>query len=102
MNLKTDRNNSLSQLQSHAEKSGNMCCFEEINSCNQKKIELEGELLRGCVVVWLAPSPRNKRVPGSTPGWGLSVWSLHVLPVCALGYFRVLWLPPTVQKEACW
>ena len=23
----------------------------------------------------------QQRVPGSTPGWGLSVWSLHVLPV---------------------
>ena len=25
----------------------------------------------------------SKRVPGSIPGWGLSVWSLHVLPVYA-------------------
>ena len=32
---------------------------------------------------WLAPSPHSKRVPGSTLGWGLSVWSLHVLPVYA-------------------
>ena len=24
-----------------------------------------------------------QRVPGSTPAWGLSVWSLHVLPVYA-------------------
>ena len=36
----------------------------------------------GCtVVLWLAPSHHSKRVPGSTPSWGLSVWSLHVLPV---------------------
>ena len=38
----------------------------------------------GCMVVWwLALLPHNKRVPGSIPGWGLSVWSLHVLPVYA-------------------
>ena len=38
----------------------------------------------GCKVVWwLAPSPQSERVPGSTPDWGLSVWSLHVLPVYA-------------------
>ena len=30
---------------------------------------------------WLALSPHSESVPGSTPGWGLSVWSLHVLPV---------------------
>jgi len=35
------------------------------------------------VVWWLAPSLHSKRVPGSTAGWGLSVWSLHVLPVYA-------------------
>ena len=36
----------------------------------------------GCTVVWLlAPSPHSERVPGSIPTWGLSVWSLHVLPV---------------------
>jgi len=23
----------------------------------------------------------QQRVPGSNPGWGLSVWSLHVLPM---------------------
>ena len=33
------------------------------------------------MVWWLAPLPHSKRVPGLTPGWGLSVWSLHVLPV---------------------
>ena len=38
----------------------------------------------GCTVVWwLAPSPHSKRVPGSIPTWGLSVWSLHVLPMYA-------------------
>ena len=36
---------------------------------------------RCTVVWWLAPLPHSKRVPGSTPGWGLSVWSLHVLLV---------------------
>ena len=37
-------------------------------------------ILGGCTVVWwLAPSPHSKRVPGSNPSWGLSVWSLHVL-----------------------
>ena len=35
------------------------------------------------MVWWLALLPHNERVPGSTPGWGLSVWSLHVLPVYA-------------------
>jgi len=35
------------------------------------------------VVWWLAPLPHSERVPGSIPTWGLSVWSLHVLPVCA-------------------
>ena len=35
------------------------------------------------VVWWLAPLPHSKRVPGLTPGWGLSVWSLYVLPVYA-------------------
>ena len=29
------------------------------------------------------PSPPSERVPGSSPGWSLSVWSLHVLPVYA-------------------
>ena len=48
------------------------------------------------VVWWLALSPHSKRVPGSTPGWGLSVWSLHVLPVYAWvlsGYSG--YLPPS-------
>ena len=35
------------------------------------------------MVWWLAPSPQSERVPGSIPTWGLSVWSLHVLPVYA-------------------
>ena len=40
--------------------------------------------VRGCTVVWwLAPSPHSERVPGSIPSWGLSVCSLHVLPVYA-------------------
>ena len=38
----------------------------------------------GCPVVWwLAPAPHSERVPGLTPGWGLSVWSLLFLPVYA-------------------
>jgi len=32
---------------------------------------------------WLAPSPHSESVLGSTPGWGLSVGSLHVLYVYA-------------------
>lgn len=33
--------------------------------------------------------------------WGLSVWSLHVLPACALvGSFQALRLPPTAQRHA--
>ena len=37
------------------------------------------------MVWWLGPSPlpHSKRVPGSNPGWGLSVWSLYVLPMYA-------------------
>ena len=35
------------------------------------------------LIWWLAPSPHSERVPGSIPTWGLSVWSLHVLPVYA-------------------
>jgi len=43
-----------------------------------------------------APSPHNERVPGSTPGWGLSVWSLHVLPVYAWVLSRYSsFLPPS-------
>jgi len=48
------------------------------------------------VVWWLAPSPHSKGVPGSIPSSGLSVWSLHVLPVyaCVLsGYYS--FLPPS-------
>jgi len=38
----------------------------------------------GCTVVWwLAPLPHSERVPSSIPTCGLSVWSLHVLPVYA-------------------
>ena len=33
------------------------------------------------MVWWLALSPHSERVPCSTPSWGFSVWSLHVLPV---------------------
>ena len=39
------------------------------------------------VVWWLAPLPHSKRVrepPGLNPG--LSVWSLHLLPVCMRGF----------------
>ena len=56
----------------------------------------------GCTVVWwLAPSPHSKRVPGLIPSWGLSVWSLHDLPVYAwvlTGYSG--FLPPS-RKNAC-
>ena len=36
-------------------------------------------------------SPHSKRVPGSNPGLGLSVWSLHVSPSVCVG---LLLLPP--------
>ena len=56
---------------------------------------------RGCTVVWwLAPSPHSWRVPGSTPSWGLSVWSLYVLPVYAWvlsGYSG--FLPPSLNMH---
>ena len=46
----------------------------------------------GCTVVWgLAPSPHSKRVPGSIPGWSLSVFSpgppasSHHPKACMLG-----------------
>merc|ERR1712035_185044 len=37
----------------------------------------------GTVVQWLALPPHSKKVAGSILTWGLSVWSLHVLPVPA-------------------
>ena len=53
-------------------------------------------------LVWqLAPSPHSRRVPGLNPGWGLSVWSWHVLQVYAWvlsGYSGFLTLP---EKHAC-
>ena len=49
--------------------------------------------------VTLAPLPHSERVPGSNSSWGLSVWSLHVLPVrVCMGSLRVLQLPPTAQN----
>jgi len=58
----------------------------------QKK-EAEWTQMHGGVV-GTSLSPRSERVPGSIPGWGLSVWSLHVLPV----YVWVLRLPPTIKN----
>ena len=52
------------------------------------------------MVWWLAPSPHSERVTGSTPGRGLSVWNLHVLPVYAWvlsGYFG--FLPPSINMH---
>ena len=55
----------------------------------------------GCTVVWwLALSPHGKRVPCLIPSWGLSVWSLHVLPM----YVWVLsgysgFLPPSKNMD---
>lgn len=40
----------------------------------------------GKVAQWVSLLPQIKKVPGSKPG-GLSVWSLHVLSVLALGCF---------------
>ena len=48
------------------------------------------------VILHPAPSPHSKRVSGSNPSLGLSVWSLHVLPVYAWvlsGYSS--FLPPS-------
>ena len=48
------------------------------------------------MVWWLAPLAHSKRVPGSIPRWGLSVWSLHVFPMYAWvlsGYSGFLPLP---------
>jgi len=45
---------------------------------------------------WLAPSPHSRRVPGSVPSWGLSVWSLHVLLVYTWVLFGYSgFLPPS-------
>jgi len=42
-----------------------------------------------------APSPHSERVPGLIPTWGLSVWSLYVLPVYAWVLSRYSgFLPP--------
>ena len=35
------------------------------------------------VLWWFVPLPHGKKVTGSNPGWGLSVWIFHVLPVYA-------------------
>lgn len=47
------------------------------------------------VVWWLANSPLSETVPGWFPGWCLSVWSLHFLPV---GSLWVIQLPLTAKK----
>jgi len=56
-------------------------------------------LYSGAARWWLALSPHSKMVPGSILDWGLSVWSVHVLPV----YAWVLsgYSPPRIQKHAC-
>ena len=63
---------------------------------------LISECLGDTVVRWLALSPHSKKVVGSYPGWpGLSVWSLHVLPVSVWvlsGYSG--FLPPTKDMRA--
>jgi len=57
----------------------------------------------GCTMVWwLALSPHSKRVPGSNPCWGLSVWSLHVLPVHAWVLFRNSGFLPPPQNMPVW
>jgi len=54
----------------------------------------------GCTVVWwLAASPHSMRVPGLSPGWGLSVWSGYVLTVYVWvlsGYSGILPLPKNI------
>ena len=56
----------------------------------------------GCRVVWwLAPSPHSKRVPGSTPSWGLLCVEFACSPRVCVGSLRVLRLAPTLQKHAC-
>ena len=59
------------------------CSTQTPHSCQAKYVKISGySNFGGCTVVWwLALSPHSERVPGSTPGWGLSLWSLHVLPV---------------------
>ena len=59
--------------------------FEQTHSLTLQNSGLHGGVVGSNVVV-----------PGSNPGWGLSVWSLHVLPVYAWvlsGYFG--FLPPS-------
>ena len=60
----------------------------------------------GCTVLWwLAPSPHSKRVPGSIPGWGLSVWTLHVLSVYVWvlsGYSGFLPSPKSMHVRSTW
>ena len=50
---------------------------------NQRIIRIRIRIIHLVNTWWLASSPHSERVPGSTPGRGLSVWSLHVLPVYA-------------------
>ncbi len=54
------------------------------------------------MVQWLALSPHSKKVVGSNPGCpGLSVWSLHVLPVSAWVLSGCSgFLPPSKDMQA--
>lgn len=63
----------------------NMCLrtfFHFINNTFKYNILCGG----GKVAQWVSLLPQIKKVPGSKPG-GLSVWSLYVLSVLALGCF---------------
>lgn len=45
---------------------------------------------------WLAFLPHSRKVGGSSVAQSLSVWSLHIFPVCG----RILRFLPKVQKHA--
>lgn len=52
-------------------------------------------------VVVSTVTPQQQGYASKQPaGWGLSVLSLHVLPV-TVGFSRVVLLSPTVQRHAC-
>lgn len=49
------------------------------------------------VVRWLVLLPNSKKARGLNPSFGLSVWSLYVLPVIVWVFFPALQLPSTVK-----
>lgn len=56
--------------------------------------------LQCCELVQGARSPHTSWVRGLRPAGAMCVRSLHVLPVLACSFLRVLRFPPLVQRHA--